>query len=78
MIWDSLVTESDVKLMEHLFRPDVPTIKGKTTRHCPHQLVSDMVSIPHGLCDTQCDVCLYNDIMYINGMPFFNYNIQEY
>ena len=29
-----------------------------------------MVSIPNGLCDTQCDVCLYIDIMYINGMPF--------
>ena len=29
-----------------------------------------MVSIPHELCDTQCDVCLYIDIMYVNGMPF--------
>ena len=46
------------------------TVKGKTTRQCPHKLVSDMVSIPHKLCNTQCDVCLYIDIMYINGMPF--------
>ena len=29
-----------------------------------------MVSIPHELCDTQCHVCLYIDIMYVNGMPF--------
>ena len=29
-----------------------------------------MVSIPHELCDAQCDVCLYIDIMCINGMPF--------
>ena len=29
-----------------------------------------MVSIPHELHDAQCDVCLYIDIMYINGMPF--------
>ena len=29
-----------------------------------------MVSIPHELCDTQYDACLYIDIMYINGMPF--------
>ena len=29
-----------------------------------------MVSIPHKFCDAQCDVCLYIDIMYINGMPF--------
>ena len=29
-----------------------------------------MVSIPHKLYNTQCNVCLYIDIMYINGMPF--------
>ena len=29
-----------------------------------------MVSIPHELCYAQHDVCLYIDIMYINGMPF--------
>ena len=41
-IWDNPVIKSDVKLMEHLCGPDIPTIKGKTTRH---QLVSDVVSI---------------------------------
>ena len=29
-----------------------------------------MVSIPHELCDAQHDVCLYIDVMYVNGMPF--------
>ena len=29
-----------------------------------------MVSIPHELQDAQCNVCLYIDMMYINGMPF--------
>ena len=32
VIWDNLVTESDLKLMECLFGADIPTIKGKTTR----------------------------------------------
>ena len=54
-----------MKLIECLFRPNIPTIKGKT-----HQLVSDVVSIPHELRDAQCNVCLYVDIMYINSMPF--------
>ena len=31
-IQDNPVTESNAKLMEHLFRPDITTIKGKTTR----------------------------------------------
>ena len=29
-----------------------------------------MVSIPQELCDAQCDLCLYIDIMYVNGLPF--------
>ena len=70
VIQDNPITKSNLKLMEHLFGPNIPTIKGITTRQCPHQLVSDMVSIPHELHDTQHDVCLYIDIRYINGMPF--------
>ena len=59
-----------VKLMECLFGPDIPSVEGKTTRCHPHQLVSNVVSIPHELCDAQCYIYLYIDIMYINGMPF--------
>ena len=70
VIWDNLVTKSNVKLMECLFGPDIPSIKGKTTRHHPHQLVNDMVCIPHELHDAECDLCLYIAIMYVNGMPF--------
>ena len=69
-IWYNPDTKSNMKLMKCLFGPDIPTIKGKTTRQCPHQLVSNVVSIPHELCDAQHDVCLYIDIMYVNGMPF--------
>ena len=29
-----------------------------------------MLSIPHKLHDAQFDLCLYIDIMYVNGMPF--------
>ena len=64
-IWDNPITESHLKLMECLFGPDIPTVKGKTTRCHPHQLVSDMVSIPHELHDAQCNVSL------TYGMPFF-------
>ena len=70
VIQDNPVTKSDLKLMECLFRPDIPTVKGKTTKQHQHQLVCNVVSIPHELHDAQCDVCFYIDIMYINGMPF--------
>ena len=29
MIWDNPITKSKVKQMEHLFRPNIPTIKVK-------------------------------------------------
>ena len=32
LICNNPITESDIKLMEHLFGPDIPTVKGKTTR----------------------------------------------
>ena len=70
VIQDNPITESDIKLMEYLYGPNIPTVKGKTTRRCPHRLVSNMVLIPHELHDTQHDVCLYIDIMYINSMSF--------
>ena len=31
VIQDNPVTDSNLKLMEHLFRPDIPTVKGKST-----------------------------------------------
>ena len=69
-IWDNLVTESDLKLMELLYGTDIATMKGKNTRQCPHQLVRNVVCSPHILCDAQCNVCLYIDIISVNGMPF--------
>ena len=32
VIQDNPITKSDIKLMEHLYGPDIPTINGKTTR----------------------------------------------
>ena len=70
VICNNPVTKSNSKLIKCLFRSDIPTMKGKTMRQCPHQLISNVVSILHELHDGQCNVCLYIDIMYVNGMPF--------
>ena len=51
VIWDNPITKSNVTLMECFFGPDIPTVKGKTTRCCPRQLVNYVVSIPHELHD---------------------------
>ena len=31
-IWDNPITKSDIKLMEHLYGPSIPTVEGKSTR----------------------------------------------
>ena len=37
-----------------------------------------MVSIPHELHDAQCNICLYIDIMSINGMPLLTSKNNKY
>ena len=32
VIWDNPITKADIKLMDRLYTPNIPTIKGKTTR----------------------------------------------
>ena len=32
VIWDNPITESNIKLMECLYGPNIHTVKGKTTR----------------------------------------------
>ena len=62
-IWDNLVTKPNIKLMECLYGFDIPTIKGKATRQHLHKLVSNVVSIPHELCDSQYDVSILTSCM---------------
>ena len=40
------VTIEDVKIAEKVFGPDVATLKGKSTRPKPRQMINDKIEIP--------------------------------
>jgi hypothetical protein len=72
IIRDNIVTTEDVNLAVQAFGPDVNDIKGKTTRSCPKQVMSNIVEIPDELLEAQKDVILSMDGMTVNSfLKFF-------
>jgi hypothetical protein len=64
------VTEQDVDLAVQIYGPDMASLKGKTTRRKPSQVVEDVVSLPAELINAQRDVVLRIDTTFVNGMAF--------
>jgi hypothetical protein len=68
---DCPVTVDGIELSEAIFCPDVASLKGKTTRGRPIQVVSALIEIPPELVSQQQIVDLCIDTMFGNGLPFF-------
>ena len=65
------VTQRDIVTVEHIFGPDVGSLKGKTMKKWPIGVgLYDNTPIPSGIVEQCHDVILAVDVLYINKLPF--------
>ena len=65
------VTRRDIVAAEHIFGPDVGSLKGKTTRERPIGVgLYNHAAIPPGIMEQYHDVIIAVDVLYVNKLPF--------
>jgi hypothetical protein len=72
LIRDNPVTTKDVDLAEHMFGPDVGTVKVKMTRRKPMPIIDEHIEIPNELISVHEDITLAIDGLTINTLKFLS------
>ena len=65
------ITRDDILAAEHIFGPDLGSLKGKTVRRKPRPVKVHMTNIPATIMARYRRVTLAADVMYVNKLPFF-------
>jgi hypothetical protein len=63
------VTKADILAAEHIFGPDVGSLKGKTVRRRPHLAKLVIEPLPPQVMSRYRNVTLAADVMHVNGIP---------
>lgn len=63
------ITKADIVAAEHIFGPDVGSLKGKTVRRRPHLARTNVEPLPPQIMSRYRNVTLAADLMYVNGIP---------
>ena len=70
MILNCPVTVEDVIRADKIYGRDIHSLKVKTTRTQPTQVITDYVKLPPSVLEKNKHVTLSIDIMYVNRIPF--------
>jgi hypothetical protein len=65
------ITGQDINAAEHIFGPDIGSLKEKTVRRSPDPVSTSLIDIPSTIMDRYRDIELDGDIMFVNTIPFF-------
>ena len=65
------VTTDDAVVATKIWGPDVPSLKGKTTRRTPPTVPTDIVAVPMEIRELHRNVTLSIDVFFVNKVPFF-------
>jgi hypothetical protein len=64
------ITRDDILAAEHIFGPDVGSLKGKTVHRAPERVRGNLNNLPPVLMSRYRDVTLGGNIMFVNKIPF--------
>jgi hypothetical protein len=64
------ITPSDISNARAIFGPDLPSVRGKTVRTRPAQVVGDYVAVPRSLVDANKALTLAVDVFFVDGTAF--------
>jgi hypothetical protein len=65
------ITRDDIIAAEHIFGPDVGSLKGKTVHRAPERVNARMMNLPLVIMECYRNIVLGGDIMFVNKIPFF-------
>ena len=70
LLQDCPITNSNIVNAHKICGPDLANIRGKTVRHRPEHVNTEIVDIHRQIIENQSNVTLLVDIMFVNGIPF--------